>query len=176
MSACRSVIDSLWQRRGIYHGSNAALLRDRYLRSMDKSTADKSDRLELQKVIISSGEISAELYHQAYDRYERTLNPNNGQYRFFQTNGRIIVGLGEKNVLETGITLHHTYGVPYIPGSALKGLASHYCDQIWGEKEPGFKKGGRNHEIIFGTSRGCRSCQIFRCMDYPNNPEKFNQA
>ena len=33
--------------------------------------------------------------------------------------GRLIVGLGGDNVLETGITLHHTYGVPIIPGSAM---------------------------------------------------------
>lgn len=35
---------------------------------------------------------------------------------------RLVVGLGTDNVLETGITLHHLYGVPIIPGSALKGL------------------------------------------------------
>ena len=37
-------------------------------------------------------------------------------------------------MLETGIRLHHTYGMPIIPGSALKGLAAHYCDQIWGDR------------------------------------------
>ena len=26
--------------------------------------------------------------------------------------------------------LHHTYGVPLIPGSALKGLAAHYCHEV----------------------------------------------
>jgi CRISPR-associated protein Cmr6 len=30
--------------------------------------------------------------------------------------------LGNETVLETGLTLHHTYGVPVIPGSAVKGL------------------------------------------------------
>ncbi|MDR1070711.1 MAG: type III-B CRISPR module RAMP protein Cmr6 [Gracilibacteraceae bacterium] len=34
---------------------------------------------------------------------------------------RMAVGLGSGSVFETGITLHHTYGFPYIPGSALKG-------------------------------------------------------
>ncbi len=47
--------------------------------------------------------------------------------------GRLIVGLGSESPLETGITLHHTFGVPIIPGSALKGLASHYCDQLLGQ-------------------------------------------
>ncbi|MEO0253780.1 MAG: type III-B CRISPR module RAMP protein Cmr6, partial [candidate division WOR-3 bacterium] len=35
---------------------------------------------------------------------------------------RLIVGLGSSHVLETSITLHHIYGVPYIPASALKGV------------------------------------------------------
>jgi CRISPR-associated protein Cmr6 len=36
---------------------------------------------------------------------------------------RMVIGLGGKGTLEMGITLHHTYGFPYIPGSALKGVA-----------------------------------------------------
>lgn len=34
---------------------------------------------------------------------------------------RMVVGLGGGSVFETAITLHHTYGLPYIPGSAVKG-------------------------------------------------------
>ncbi len=41
--------------------------------------------------------------------------------------GRIIVGLGNKGPLEFGITLHHTTGLPIIPGSALKGLCRTYA-------------------------------------------------
>lgn len=35
---------------------------------------------------------------------------------------RLSIGLGVPHSLETGITLHHLYGIPYIPGSALKGV------------------------------------------------------
>lgn len=38
------------------------------------------------------------------------------------TSSRLICGLGSANVLETAITLHHLYGIPYIPGSSLKGV------------------------------------------------------
>ncbi|MEO0224185.1 MAG: type III-B CRISPR module RAMP protein Cmr6 [candidate division WOR-3 bacterium] len=38
------------------------------------------------------------------------------------TQSRLIIGLGSQHVLETSITLHHILGVPYIPGSALKGV------------------------------------------------------
>ena len=43
-----------------------------------------------------------------------------------QTKSRLVVGLGDESVYETSIRLHRNYGVPYIPGSALKGAAKHY--------------------------------------------------
>lgn len=42
------------------------------------------------------------------------------------TQSRLIVGLGSKGALEFGITLHPVTGLPYIPGSALKGLCRNY--------------------------------------------------
>lgn len=35
---------------------------------------------------------------------------------------RLAVGLGHHSVYETAITLHHIYGIPYIPGRAVKGV------------------------------------------------------
>lgn len=40
---------------------------------------------------------------------------------------RLIVGLGGESVLETALTLQFITGLPYIPGSALKGLCRHYA-------------------------------------------------
>ena len=40
----------------------------------------------------------------------------------FSSSSRLICGLGSGSVLETSITLDHTRGVPYIPGSSLKGF------------------------------------------------------
>ena len=39
---------------------------------------------------------------------------------------RLIVGLGSGHVLETNMTLHHVYGIPYIPGTAVKGVLRHW--------------------------------------------------
>ncbi|GMV43315.1 MAG: hypothetical protein AMXMBFR64_50310 [Myxococcales bacterium] len=38
--------------------------------------------------------------------------------------GRMVVGLGAKGALEAGLRLDHTWGVPIVPGSALKGIAA----------------------------------------------------
>jgi CRISPR-associated protein Cmr6 len=46
---------------------------------------------------------------------------------------RFVVGLGGASVLETGMTLHHLYGIPIIPGSALKGLARAYAETAEGK-------------------------------------------
>ena len=60
------------------------------------------------------------------------------------TEGRLAVNLGAEGVLETSIALHHTYGIPYIPGSAIKGLAAHYVleylkdDPLWHKKAEAF--------------------------------------
>ena len=40
----------------------------------------------------------------------------------FTTNSRLVIGLGGDSVLETSLTLHKIFGIPYIPGSALKGV------------------------------------------------------
>ena len=39
---------------------------------------------------------------------------------------RLIIGLGNESVYETSMTLHHIYGIPYIPGSAIKGVTRSY--------------------------------------------------
>lgn len=71
-------------------------------------------------------------------------------HRTVETEGRLIAGLGGQSTLETGITLHHTYGTPVIPGTSLKGLASHYCEEVWGVTDARFKKGDKFHHEIFG--------------------------
>jgi CRISPR-associated protein Cmr6 len=39
---------------------------------------------------------------------------------------RIALGLGNESVYETSITLHHIYGIPYIPASAIKGITRNW--------------------------------------------------
>ena len=75
-----------------------------------------------------------------------------------QTQGRLVIGLGNKNVLEMGIRLDRTWGVPVLPGSALKGLASHvaHLDAGGGWRLPDDKKNvavGEHHAYLFGTSK-----------------------
>ena len=36
---------------------------------------------------------------------------------------RLVIGAGYPSFIENGFTFHHVYGIPYIPGETLKGLA-----------------------------------------------------
>jgi CRISPR type III-B/RAMP module RAMP protein Cmr6 len=60
--------------------------------------------------------------------YNRWVAMTEGTARWtMQTRSRLIIGLGGKGALEFGITLHPVSGLPYIPGSALKGLCRNYA-------------------------------------------------
>lgn len=54
------------------------------------------------------------------------------------TNWRMVMGLGGGSVYETSITLHHIYGIPYIPASSIKGVVRSYIiNEYFGNPEIG---------------------------------------
>ena len=74
--------------------------------------------------------------------------------------GRMVVGLGAKGSLEAGIHLDHTWGVPKIPGSALKGVAAAAAHQLtsdltWKKRSQDSRAADKNvsdFDILFGTT------------------------
>lgn len=160
--ACR---EALTDRSSSQGSSHAGLLLSRYL----QQTADKgAGKRRLLDNVREASPKAKGVYEGAYQRWEAYL----GQLqeptvkKTFEVKGRMIVGLGGASVLETGIALHHTYGVPFLPGSALKGLAAHYCAQIWGATKDGIEFGrvvplpdppgetrlGHYYEALFGAT------------------------
>jgi CRISPR type III-B/RAMP module RAMP protein Cmr6 len=135
--------------------AHPGLMLQRYVaHPADGSTRWQHAKGEIQDAARTA--IPCDLYKAAYERWKQSL-PELTAANDLQTVGRLIVGLGTENVLETGIRLHHIYGMPILPGSALKGLAAHYCHTIWGENEPKFKNDGNYHQLLFGTTdeSGC---------------------
>ena len=69
--------------------------------------------------------------------------------------GRMVVGLGAASLTETHIALQRTWGVPFLPGSALKGLASSTAhrsgDADWLRAET-HTPGGRHARVLFGDT------------------------
>jgi CRISPR-associated protein Cmr6 len=164
VDSCRVAISNWWKQEHLV-GANAGLLRDRYLRVAVKDKVNhpgaRRDLFEaMRQSLVQSEAVYMAAYLRQLSAHPESLLRKPRAEGFFCTNGRMVIGLGGENVLETGITLHHTYGTPLIPGTALKGLASHYSDLVWGERDQGqgfkrWKKGepaGEYHKAIFGTT------------------------
>ena len=67
---------------------------------------------------------------------ESLVEPGSLFQKELRTTWRLALGLGNENVLETSMTLHHTYGFPYIPGQALKGVVRSYVvNMFFGSEE-----------------------------------------
>lgn len=63
---------------------------------------------------------------------------------------RLIVGLGTQSVYEVGMTLHHTFGIPYIPASAIKGALRSYWMEEYHESDEGKAIKDKEFCDIFG--------------------------
>lgn len=141
------------------HGKNASLWLNKYLQDY---TRDESRK----ELIEEAARIPEPPEYTAYfERWRETLTNGYGaQTRCAQVKGRMIVGLGSESVLETSICLHRIYGVPYIPGSALKGLAASYAHQRLGDE---WQKGGTFHNIVFGNTDDAGYITFFDALYQP---------
>jgi CRISPR-associated protein Cmr6 len=133
---------------------------------------DQTRRQEYQKVLIEKackweGE---DLYRLAFQQYRARLEQLRARTSEVRTLDRVIVGLGADNPLETSITLNRLYGVPLIPGSALKGLARSYLrnqvrthlDQAEG---PSWEECDR---VLFGDTSECGKVVFFDAWWVPD--------
>lgn len=75
-------------------------------------------------------------YEHAYRRWMNSLRGPATHCFTVRALGRVLVGGGNPAATGVGLTLHHTWGVPVLPGSALKGLAASYVQTVYGP-EPG---------------------------------------
>jgi len=129
--------------------SNANLILASYLEQTDDKGKKKRELLQQAMDAARAGD---PLYRLAFARWKETTTNESTVSAELRVLGRLVVGLGGENVLETGITLHHSYGTPVIPGSALKGLASHYCHGELGRRNQDLLQTGRHYQTMFGTT------------------------
>ena len=105
-----------------------------------------------------------EIYVTFYNRWTQMLHDLRAKMYPAHVKTRMIVGLGDESVLETAITLHKTYGVPYIPGSALKGLAASYARKRLGKD---WQKGSDAYQVIFGNTDEAGYITFFDALYIP---------
>lgn len=112
---------------------NLALILDKY--PPQSVVADTKNKGPWLQGLVRGGHIDATLAQSAYDRWYSMMSAMKALLFDAFLDWRMVIGLGGESVLETDITLHYLYGIPFIPASALKGLTRAY---VTGEVE-GFK-------------------------------------
>jgi CRISPR-associated protein Cmr6 len=70
-----------------------------------------------------------------------------GLHGVFTTDGRFVTGLGRSHPVENGFAWHPTLGVPYLPGSSIKGLV-----RSWAERDAGLDASDPVIERLFGST------------------------
>lgn len=125
-------------------GQHVGLLLDRYLSQHD-DTHDGAKELYQQA---QDTPVSA-VYRRAFQWWKESLQQLPHTRLFTATAvSPIAVGLGNESVLEAGLTVHRIYGVPVIPGSALKGLCRRGALKLKQER----KMSEEAFRVLFGYS------------------------
>ncbi|AEH24490.1 type III-B CRISPR module RAMP protein Cmr6 [Pyrococcus yayanosii] len=107
--------------------SNVSLLLMKYVPYIFEKEKNNTYKAELKAPGISDEIIEAYSHYLAI--YLEMLGGINTK-AVLRLKSRLVVGLGDESVYETSIRLLRNYGVPYIPGSALKGIAKHYAFEL----------------------------------------------
>ena len=145
--------------------AHAGLWLDKFITDQAKSKKD----LRSAFVKEVAGIETPDSYKQFYQQWEKQLRSYrsgdcvmkfgtaNTEYKLEtgQTvKGRLVIGTGNESVLETALSLHRTYGVPYLPGSALKGLTASFARKYYGSS---WHKDSEAYRLVFGNTdeSGC---------------------
>ncbi len=170
--ACRDVLKDCGQ------GHHAGLLLARYLAELNKPES-KQEILKASKDALSNENLCC-LYKKAFN--QRSQQYSSTKYTTQTLDGcRLIIGLGNASPLEVGLTLHHTYGTPIIPGSALKGMCAHHAWEIFfnpdaeNAKKPRARTEYFTYEqycFLFGDSSQAGCLTFHDAWIYPESLEK----
>lgn len=127
-------VQEIWENKFLFF--NPTIIKDK-----------KDEKMNIKKMNIfqqekeNFGNLFSKKASQIADRQTDAAEnffPNTGQLHStaFKPEWRFVTGLGGHSVYETGITLHHIYGIPYIPASSIKGvLRSWIIHEIFGNNE-----------------------------------------
>ncbi|MDW8253848.1 MAG: type III-B CRISPR module RAMP protein Cmr6 [Chloroflexota bacterium] len=71
-------------------------------------------------------------YARFFERWKASFRAEGDRTLEVTLASRLLIGHGNSSATDVGLTVHHTWGVPVIPGTALKGLLAHYVDAVYG--------------------------------------------
>lgn len=112
-------------RRANKSDLNPAVVFDRFAPDLNKAGGKKEEwkKQALQTAALKPDAVALEHY---LKRWREIVSASGATPFSMQTDWRFIPGLGRKSALEIGFGFHR-YGFPYLPGSAVKGIARTYA-------------------------------------------------
>ena len=127
MNNCSQFINSLYINNGINFQKveNNTLAINKFIKTdfFEKRNSKK----DLLNTFEKFSSVNFSFISKAIELIKTGLNNYKTVYdNSLSTDTSLVCGLGSAHVLETALTLHHIWGVPYIPGSSLKGV----CRQV----------------------------------------------
>ena len=90
-----------------------------------KATSDTAPKLDWVKTVTGTGYVKVpgeELLAEHHERLQRLCKAPDGLQLTFKTTSRLVIGIGQDHPVENGFLWHPTLGLPYIPGSSIKGM------------------------------------------------------
>ena len=103
---------------GLEGEPHAGLLLQRGFVEHSTDGSGKADHIELVCKSKSRG-----FYQRAYARWERaTASPERFRSVTLTLETRMFIGLSGGGMIETGCAISHSHGMPYVPGSSIKGV------------------------------------------------------
>lgn len=122
---------------------------------------------------LSESNVAAD-YETAFQRWRKSFDENNDRTFTLTLQSRLLIGHGNTSAVDVGLTVHHTWGVPMVPGSALKGLLAHYVEATYGPNDadlpPWEQPGSERERVSFQGTRWRQSRiergpgQVYRCL------------
>lgn len=157
--------------RGLQQNGNAGLWYDKFCNTW-KGLAiidrQKNGKVEIKKCKDKNGDgwietvanqscgNGNELKRQWLRRWEMVAKLK-GHNLCLKTDSPFVTGLGREHPVENGFLWHHTLGVPYLPGSSVKGMVRSWIEQ-WAEEKD--KKEKEEIDRIFGPKQPTEQPQV----------------
>ncbi|NLO90102.1 MAG: type III-B CRISPR module RAMP protein Cmr6 [Clostridia bacterium] len=115
-------------------GFNTGLWYDKFFNQWEEkwSIPTEGKRNWIEQVARKKEPVGDEkLIREMLQRHVMLVRALNGKFQCYETVWRFVTGLGYSNPIENGFAWHHTLGVPYLPGSSVKGIVRAWAEE-WG--------------------------------------------
>lgn len=155
----RELKNLIEQNRG-----NTGLAFNKYFNHWDKSwKIEPGGKSQWLKTIGVAG--NKTLLAEASERLAGLIASMDGGFRCYKTLWHFATGLGLSHPIENGMAWHHTLGVPYLPGTSLKGIVRTWAEQ-WADApaETIQRIFGSNREDNQGSAGGVGSIIFFDAL------------